>query len=78
MIAYINHERQEVIIMENEVMNVDQAAEFLQLDSRNVIYRLIKLKGLPARRAGKRYILSRRSLLEWLEEKPKVKDRLHV
>jgi excisionase family DNA binding protein len=48
-----------------EVMNVEQAAEFLGL-SRNTVYTYANGGTIPCKRVGSRLLFSRTALVQWL------------
>lgn len=55
--------------MEREVLNAEEAAEFLGVD-RKTVYEAVARRQLPHRRLGKRILFSRAALLEWLSAGP--------
>jgi excisionase family DNA binding protein len=54
-----------------EVMNVDQAAQFLQIEAKNVI-ELAEAGKLPGKKLGPVWRFSREALVAWLSS-PEVK-----
>lgn len=56
-------------ITPDEVMTVKEVAEYLRL-AESTVYRLVKNGSLPGRKLGGNWRFSRKSLDEWLKEKP--------
>lgn len=52
---------------DHDLLNVDQAAEFLSV-SKDYVYRRTANNEIPCFRRGKRIYLSRKALTEWLKE----------
>ncbi|NPV72169.1 MAG: helix-turn-helix domain-containing protein [Firmicutes bacterium] len=58
-----------------DILNVDQAAQFLHV-SRNTAYELVRRGVLPHAHVGRRIVLSRQQLVQWVESGGGSKDHL--
>ncbi|MCM1567016.1 MAG: helix-turn-helix domain-containing protein [Dehalobacter sp.] len=52
--------------MENEVLDVTQAAELLKI-GRSTLLKLVRENVIPAKKVGRQWRFSRQALLEWLK-----------
>jgi len=63
-----NTKRQAKSMGELQVLTADQALRFLGgVVGRTTFYKALRNGSIPARRLGKKFLIPRRRLLEWLE-----------
>ncbi|WAM35716.1 helix-turn-helix domain-containing protein [Caldicellulosiruptor acetigenus] len=55
----------EVIQMEKEVLNFEEAAEFLEISTKT-LNQILKDEDIPARKIGREWRFSKHALLDWL------------
>lgn len=56
--------------MSTEIMTVEEAARFLNVSSKQVVYRMRKDHGLPAKQYGRRLLFLRDEMIRWLRNQP--------
>jgi excisionase family DNA binding protein len=59
--------------MEREVLNTNQAAELLGIPELTVI-RLARKGIIPGRKAGRLWLFSKSSLIDWVRKEPKKQE----
>jgi excisionase family DNA binding protein len=59
--------------MEREVLNTNQAAELLGIPELTVI-RLARRGIIPGRKAGRLWLFSKSSLIDWVKKEPKKQE----
>jgi excisionase family DNA binding protein len=59
--------------MEREVLNTNQAAELLGIPVLTVI-RLARKGIIPGRKAGRLWLFSKSSLIDWVKKEPNKKE----
>lgn len=62
--------------MNTEVMTVEDAARFLNVSSKQVVYRLRRDHGLPAKQYGRRLLFLRDEIMIWLRNQPLAVDAI--
>ena len=64
---YSDMEAQEQKITEQEILTQQELYEYLPL-GRTTVQKLLQQKILPAIKIGRNYLITKRKLLEWLDE----------
>ncbi|SDC31632.1 MULTISPECIES: helix-turn-helix domain-containing protein [unclassified Candidatus Frackibacter] len=60
--------------LETEMMSVKEAADFLKI-SKGKMYEMIRQNEVPYVSAGKRKLISKQALLEWIEEEAETEQQ---